>query len=135
MVKKVAIWLGAPAVLALASCAQTPGVDQIAQMAMIGLSKRDIMACMGEPVGRRALGEGTEIWSYPVGVTTTETPPWGAGLNLAASQASLPCDVRVVMTNAHVSQVTYVLPNGRPLPSGRQCSFAVEACARRRESL
>ncbi len=135
MVKNVAIWLGLPVALMLAACAEKPDVDQIAQMAMIGLAKRDILACLGEPAGRRAVGEGTEIWTYPVGVTTTGTPPWGAGLNLAALQPSLPCEVEVVMTNARVSQVTYALPDGRPLPSGRQCAFAVQACAARRQSL
>ena len=78
--------------LALAACAEKPDVDQIAQMAMIGLAKRDILACLGEPARRRAVGEGTEIWTYPVGVTTTDTPPWGAGLNFAASQP--PCPAR-----------------------------------------
>ncbi len=121
--------------LLLAACAEKPEVDQIAQTAMIGLAKRDILACLGEPVRRQAVAEATEIWTYPVGVTTTHTPPWGAGLNLAASRPSLPCDVRLVMTNAHVSQVTYALPDGRALPSGRQCSFLVQACALRREQL
>jgi len=132
---KNGIAMGPLLALALAACAEKPEVDQIAQMTMIGLSKRDILICMGEPARRRSLGEGTEIWAYPVGGTTTGTPPWGAGLNLAASQGPLPCDVTVVMTNAHVSQVTYRLPDGRPLPSGRQCSFVVQACALRREQL
>ena len=119
----------------LAACAEKPEVDQIAQMAMIGLSKRDILLCMGEPIRRQAVAQATEIWTYPVGVTTTDTPPWAAGLNLAASQGSLPCDVELVMTNAHVSQVTYALPGGWALPSARQCSFLVQSCARRRELL
>lgn len=122
--------------LTLAGCADGPEVDQIAQMAMIGLSKRDILVCMGEPVRRHAVAEATEIWTYPVGVTTTGTPPWGGGLNLAASSSGpLPCDVKLVMTNAHVSQVAYSLPDGRSLPSARQCAFAVQTCSRRREQL
>jgi hypothetical protein len=121
--------------LMLAACADKPEVDQIAQTAMIGLSKRDILLCMGEPIRRRAVAQATEIWTYPVGVTTTDTPPWGAGLNLAASQGSLPCNVNLVMTNAQVSQVAYALPDGRALPSARQCSFPVQACALRREQL
>jgi hypothetical protein len=121
--------------LALAACAERPDVDQIAQMDMIGLSKTDILACMGPPAQRHALGEGTEIWTYAVGYTTTDSPPWTAGLNFSLSAKPAPCDVRVVMTNAHVSQVGYGMPDGRALPSGRQCTFAVEACARRRELL
>jgi hypothetical protein len=119
----------------LAGCAEKPEVDQIAQTAMIGLSKRDILLCMGEPFRRRAVAQATEIWTYPVGVTTTGAPPWAAGLNLAASQGVLPCDVELVMTNAKVSQVAYALPGGEALPSARQCSFFVQSCARRRELL
>jgi hypothetical protein len=121
--------------LALAACAERPEVDQIAQADMIGLSKRDILACMGEPGRRHAPAQGTEIWSYAVGTTTTDSPPWAAGLNFSALPPPAPCDVRIVMTNAHVSQVGYQTPDGRALPSGRQCTFAVEACARRRELL
>ncbi len=122
--------------LTLASWGNEPTVDQIAQMAMIGLSKKDILVCMGEPVRRHWVAEATEIWTYPVGVTTTDTPPWGGGLNFAASSSGpLPCDVKLVMTNAHVSQVAYTLPDGRALPSGRECTFLVQACALRREQL
>ena len=130
-----AIWLAPLLALALAACAERPEVDQIAQMDMIGLSKTDILACMGAPALRHALGEGTEIWTYAVGYTTTDSPPWTAGLNFSLSAKPAPCDVHVVMTNANVSQVSYLMPDGRPLPSGRQCAFAVQACARRRELL
>lgn len=122
--------------LMLTACADEPTVDQIAQMAMIGLSQRDILVCMGEPVRRHWVAQATEVWTYPVGVTTTHTPPWGGGLNLAASSSGpLPCDVKLVMTNAHVSQVAYSLPDDQALPSGRECRFLVQACALRREQL
>ena len=58
-------------VLTMSACAERPEVDQIAQEDMIGLSKRDIVGCMGEPVSRRAPAEGTEIWTYGGGTTTT----------------------------------------------------------------
>jgi len=122
--------------LTLAACAPKPEVDQIAQLAMIGLSDRDILVCMGEPVRKRWVAQATQIWTYPAGVTTTETPPWAGGLNFAASSSGpMPCDVNLVMTNAHVTQIAYGLRNGRGLPTGRQCSFAVQACALRREQL
>ena len=133
---KAAIKLAPLVGLFLAACADKPTVDQIAQQAMIGLSAHDILVCMGAPAGKRWVAQATEIWTYPVGVTTTSTPPWAAGLDLAASSsAPLPCDVKVVMTNAHVSQVAYALIDGKSLPSGRQCSFIVQSCAFRREQL
>ncbi len=133
---RIAIGLAPLIGLTLAACADKPTVDQIAQLAMIGLSSRDILLCMGEPVRKRWVAQATEIWTYPAGVTTTDTPPWAGGLDFAASSSGpLPCDVKLVMTNAHVSRVAYSLPDERALPTGRQCSFAVQACALRREQL
>lgn len=114
--------------LALAACATTPEPDQIAQATMIGLSAREIRACLGPPLTRRAVAQATEIWTYP-GVTSTATPPWAAGLDLAAARGPEPCDVKLVMTNGAVSQVAYALADGRGLPTGRQCAFATSACA------
>ncbi len=130
-----AIRLAPLLVLAVGACAEGPEADQIAQRDMIGLSKRDIVACMGEPATRRAPAEGTEIWTYASGTTTTSSPPWAAGLNFSALAPPAVCDVRIIMTNARVSQVTYRMPDGSALPSGRQCDFAVQACARRGELL
>jgi hypothetical protein len=120
------------AAAAVAACASPPEADQIAQETMIGLAAADIRACMGEPAARRRIGQATEMWSYATGVTTTETPPWALGLDFSASAPPSRCDVRIVMTNGSASQVTYGLPSGRDLPSGRQCSFPVVACARQR---
>ena len=123
------------AALALLGCAESPDLDPIAQQTMIGLSAPDILACLGAPLSRHTVAEGTQIWIYPVGETTTHTPPWAFGLNFSAVEPPAPCDVRIVMTKAHVSQVGYAMPDGRMLPSGRQCTFAVYPCARRRELL
>ena len=90
---------------------------------MIGLSKRQILTCMGTPAYRRAAAEATEVWTYP-GVTVSDTPPWAAGLDFATRRGSEICEARLVMTNGRVSQVSYGLPGGRGLFSGRQCVFA-----------
>jgi hypothetical protein len=135
MSSNIANRLALLAALALVGCASAPDIDPIAQQTTIGLSQRDILACMGAPASRRWVAEGMEIWTYPSGETTTDTPPWAWGLNFSAIGPPQPCDVRIVMTKAHVSQVAYSMPDGRMLPSGRQCTFAVYACARRRELL
>lgn len=96
---------------------------------MIGLSERTVLACMGPPVRRTAPAQATEIWTYRTGVTTTDSPPWAVGTNFSLLAPDAPCDVRIVMTNAHVSQIAYATPDGRALPSGRQCSFPVWTCA------
>jgi len=117
------------AALALGACAEAPETDPIAQTRMIGLSERAILACMGPPARRTAPAEATEIWTYRSSVTTSDSPPWSAGTNFSLLAPAAPCDVRIVMTNAHVSQVAYAMPDGRAPPSGRQCSFPVWTCA------
>ena len=133
--KRAASSVGLALASALVACADRPEVDQIAQASMIGLSRADIRACLGEPASRSRVAEGTEIWTYPVGVTTTETPPWGLGLDFSAIAPREACDVRLVMTNGRVSQVAYSSAGGRALPAGRQCSFPVRQCASRRDVL
>jgi hypothetical protein len=120
---------GALAALFLSGCAEAPETDPLAQATMIGLSKRDILACMGPPLWRTASAQATEIWTYRTGLTTTDSPPWSVGANFSALTPPAPCDVRIVMTNAHVSRIAYALPDGLALPSGRQCSFPVSSCA------
>ncbi len=110
-------------------CAQAPETDTLAQTRMIGLSERDVLACLGPPARRTAPAEATQIWTYRSGVTTTDSPPWAFGTNFSMLSPPQTCDVGIIMTNAHVSQVAYAMPDGHPLPSGRQCSFPVWTCA------
>ncbi|RBP02830.1 hypothetical protein DFR50_14929 [Roseiarcus fermentans] len=118
------------AALALPACTEAPQTDPTAQQSMIGLSGREVLACMGgRPSQVTRPAEGTEIWSWPLGVTTTDSPPWSVGTNFSLIARDAPCEVRLVMTNGRVSQVAYRLPDGRALPSGRQCSFPVWTCA------
>lgn len=117
-------------ILALAGCGQGPEVDQVAQQSMIGLSKRQALACMGSPARRDIIGS-TQIWTYRSGVMRTNGAPWAIGLNLGAPPFGPQgaCQVRLVLTNAKVSQVTYAAADGADLPPGQQCVFAVENCA------
>ena len=132
MKRALPILVALPLFLALTECeAGQPEVDQIAQQSMIGLAKKKILACMGAPAKRVRIGS-TEIWTYPSGYLWTEGPAWAIGLNLGAPPfgPSGPCDVKVVMTNARVSQLTYSAADGGDLPLGQQCIFAVEECVR-----
>jgi hypothetical protein len=117
------------AAFALAACGEAPQTDPIAQGTMIGLSERTVLACMGPPLRRTAAAQATEIWTYRTGVTTTDSPPWAVGTNFSLLAPDAPCDVRIVITNTHVSQIAYAMPDGRAPPSGRQCSFPVWTCA------
>ena len=126
---------GAPvavtAALTLGGC-QPLEVDQVAQQSMIGLSKRDILACMGEPAQRARAGDRSEIWTYVGGRMRGYGPQWAIGLNtnLIPFTSGGSCDVVLVMTNARVSQVGYTAVDGLSLPLGQECLFPVERCVK-----
>ncbi len=131
----VAILLGAFSAFLLGGCESArPEADQIVQQRMIGLSNKDLLACVGGPPRRAAAGQATEIWTYDGGQTRGYGPQWAIGLNTNlppfASQAA--CKVRVVMTNGRVSQVFYAAANGEALPLGQECPFPVERCVQAR---
>jgi hypothetical protein len=121
--------VGLIAALTLSGC-QPLEVDQVAQQSMIGLSKRDILACMGEPAQRVRAGDRSEIWTYVGGQMRGYGPQWAIGLNTNLFPVTLggSCDVVLVMTNAQVSQVGYTAVDGLSLPLGRECLFPVERC-------
>ncbi len=131
MRKTVAILLGPLAMPLLLSC-ETGYVDQIAQQRMIGLSKGDVLACLGRPTRRAPVGDATEIWTYDNGQIRGYGPQWAIGLNTNLPPLAWPgdCEVKVVMTNARASQVGYVAADGGPLPLGRACVFPVERCVK-----
>ncbi len=128
---KSAAALGLFAALMLGGC-QPLEVDQVAQQSMIGLSRREILACFGEPAGRAKAGEATEIWTYVGGRMRGYGPQWAIGLNtnLVPIAPSGNCDVVMVMTNARVSEVGYSAVDGGALPLGQECLFSVERCVK-----
>jgi hypothetical protein len=107
-------------------------VDQVAQQSMIGLSKRDILACLGQPAQRVPSGQATEIWTYVGGQMRGYGPQWAIGLNtnLVPFAPGGSCDVVLVMTNGQVSQVGYTAVDGGKFPLGQECVFSIERCVR-----
>lgn len=130
--KRTSITAGMMGFLALVGCVgEGPEVDQLAQRGMIGLPKRNVLACLGNPAKRVSIGS-TDIWTYPIGDLRVESPFPAPALDMASSAApgaaTGACNVNVVMTNSVVSQVVYHSADGGPLPLGRQCLFAVRNC-------
>jgi hypothetical protein len=103
--------------------AWNPDVDQIAQSRMIGLSRHEICACMGEPVRRRSVG-ATDIWWFTSGTVRIE----GEGFATFGYNRHSLCNVEIVLTQGRVSQVGYTGPDGDPLDLGERCDFDVERC-------
>ena len=110
-----------------------------AQTKMIGLSKEQILACMGPPATKAAEG-ATEVWSYNSGngyvagtsystanVTAGGGYATGYGTSVGVAERRF-CTVNVVINQTRVSQVNYVGPTGGLLTAGEQCAFAVANC-------
>ena len=90
----------------LVGCAgQRAEIANYAQNKMIGLTKEQVQACMGQPASKSTEG-ATEVWSYPSGNCTTN----------------------VTMMDGKVKRMNYVGPTGGLLSQNEQCFFAVANC-------
>ncbi len=113
--------------LGLCACGmEWPEIDQVAQAKMIGLSKKQVRACLGAPDWRKRIGS-TEIWSYGSGATTIE----GQGFATSGYPRHGHCRVNIVLTNGAVSQINYAGLGGDTLDLGERCAFPAAACAAR----
>ncbi len=137
----------------VAGCAvQRAQVAQDAQGKMIGLTKEQVLACMGPPANRMAEG-ATEVWSYnsgdgrtiTVASASTMTDASASGMRVGdsayvsgtASSSGVGsavtrrrfCTVNVTMVDGQVKRVNYVGPTGGLLTAGEQCAYVVQGCA------
>jgi hypothetical protein len=86
-------------------------------MDMIGLSKEQILACMGPPLNQDIKGTA-EVWSY-----NSENHVTPAG------DVSGHCTVNVKMWNGRVGAVDYLGPAGSIITFNEACVFATKKCA------
>ena len=140
--------------MVLAGCAAERAiVAQDAQNKMVGLSKEQVLACMGAPASKAAEGQ-TEVWTYNSGngqtstfalsqatasvsgtgmatgnMTTASAVGSGTGTTFATTSQRY-CVVGVVMAGGRVSRVNYSGPTGGLITGGEQCAFAVRNCVR-----
>lgn len=118
--------------LVLGGCAfQRAQIAQDARGAMVGLSREQVLACMGPPVNKAAEG-ATEVWSYDSGNGMQIASISGDRFGSTAVSSQRFCKVNVVMTGGAVSAVNYSGPTGGLLTGGEQCAFAVQACTPQR---
>jgi hypothetical protein len=126
-----AFWALVLGILLSACAIQRSQVANDAQSRMVGLSKEQILACMGPPSNQATVG-ATEVWSYPSGNGHTDVSTFASGGNGFFSGGGVSerrfCTVNVAMTNGMVSQVSYIGPTGGLLSPNEQCAFAVASC-------
>jgi len=142
--------MSAGAAVVVTGCAiERAQVAHDAQSRMVGLTKEQLLACMGPPAAKAAEG-ATEVWSYNSGNDRTTiagfgqsvTNPSAAGARGYASGTAFTmgsgvgvssrryCTVNVVMSGGRVSRINYSGPTGGLLSAGEQCAYAVQNCAR-----
>jgi hypothetical protein len=118
------------ACLLLGACAiQRAQVANEAQGQMVGLTKEQVLACMGPPLNKATEGT-TEVWSYASGNGETEVALSGGRGWAAGSSSQRYCTVNVTMVAGRVSRLNYVGPTGGLLTPGEQCAFALQNCVR-----
>jgi hypothetical protein len=113
---------------ALGGCAiQRAQIAQDARAQMVGLSKEQVLTCMGAPANKAAEGS-TEVWGYASGngmmVASASYDRYGG----TAVSSSRFCNINIVMVSGRVTAVNYTGPTGGLLTAGEQCAYAVDAC-------
>jgi outer membrane protein assembly factor BamE (lipoprotein component of BamABCDE complex) len=96
-----------------------------AQTSMVGMSKEDVLSCMGAPEGKASEGE-TTVWTYMSGDGSTNISLWRG----FASSKTHSCKVDVIMRSGRVTSINYSGSTGGLFSEGEQCAYAVENCSR-----
>jgi len=116
---------------ALAGCAfQRAEIAQDARAQMVGMTKEQVLACMGAPANKAAEGS-TEVWGFVSGngmtVATASYDRYGG----TAVSSNRFCNINIVFAGGQVSAINYTGPTGGLLTAGEQCAYAVNACVKR----
>ncbi len=95
---------------------------------MVGMSREDVLACMGPPLQKAT--EGTvEVWRYATGsgqqalFSATNGNAIGASFNRY-------CIINIAFRGAGVSSLSYSGPSGPPVGPYAECALAVKECVR-----
>jgi outer membrane protein assembly factor BamE (lipoprotein component of BamABCDE complex) len=122
--------------LVLANCMDgTLHRDALAAKAkrqMVGMSKEEVLACMGPPKKKAAEGT-TEVWSYQVSdrsQTNTDNIKMNSFYTVKpTTHFKKFCIVNVVMKEGVVKKINYLGPAATtPFNENDQCGYAVAAC-------
>ncbi len=114
--------------LFLTGCAiQRSLIAADAKTTMVGMTKEQILACMGPPVAKATEG-ATEVWSYASGNAQTDVSMTGGRGWATGTSTQRFCTVNVTMSEGRVSRINYVGPTGGLLTAGEQCAFALQNC-------
>jgi hypothetical protein len=117
----------------LAGCAiQRAEIAQDARAQMVGMSKEQVLACMGAPASKAAEG-ATEVWGYNSGDGTTVATASFDRYGGTAISSNRFCKINIVFGGGQVSAVNYTGPTGGLLTAGEQCAYAISPCVKQRQ--
>lgn len=117
---------------ALTGCAtERAPVAEDARLQLVGMSKEQILACMGPPAGKAAESQ-TEIWSYNAGDGTVVASGATSGGTYSGTSSSRFCKIELVFAPTTVITVNYLGPAGGLPPASEQCASALSACVKKR---
>lgn len=115
----------------LGGCAfQRAEIAQDARTQMVGMSKEQVLACMGAPASKAAEGV-TEVWGFNSGNGMTVVDASYGRYGGSAVASSRFCNINIVFAGGQVATVNYAGPTGGLLTAGEQCAYAVNACVKR----
>ncbi len=118
--------------ITLGACAiQRAQVAQDARVQMVGMSKEQILKCMGAPVSKAAEGL-TEVWGYNSGDGTVVASGSVSGGSFSGVSSRRFCQINLIFAGGAVSTVNYQGPTGGLITAGEQCAYAVDACVKPR---
>ena len=124
--------------LAMVGCAamQRAGIANRAQTSMVGMSKQQILQCMGVAGNSQSVGQ-TEVWEYYAGGAshtsvnifnnTDYNNQYAFG---TATTTRSYCKIDVVFIDDKVTNVRYSGNTGGLLTRGEVCAEAVSGCVR-----
>ena len=125
--------------LSIAACSSFQRSDdaEAAQKRMRGLSREDVLACMG-PARKKASEGTTEVWNYLSTDGHGESNGGGTKISGLAKDVTVNnnhsehdrsfCFVNVVMKDGIVTAVHYTGPSGDMFTPYAQCGYAVANC-------
>jgi hypothetical protein len=117
----------------IASCAiQRAEIATKAQSSMIGMSKQQILQCMGAADSTQIVGV-VESWKYHSGGeshATTNISNYGEFATASTSVTKRYCEVNILFSNDSVTNINYSGRTGGLLSKGEQCAYAVSNCVR-----
>jgi hypothetical protein len=90
---------------------------------MVGMSKEQVLGCMGATATKAAEGKPDMGFNSGNGMTVVDASYGRYGCSAVASSHF--CNINIVFTGGQVATVNYAGPTGGLLTAGEQCAHAV----------